>query len=222
MIPKKVLSGNVVVKSSQGSGWHQIVMNGQVDLSALYRKADYWMTHRFGRAYGEWGYKNVKQRILVEEMLFVDGKPVREEYKFHVCGGRIAYVIAIRTENQKAGEKIILDRDGRVIGLHTGESPPCDFILSTVFQRMREIAETLAQPFDFIRCDLYPKDQEIYFSELTIYPNSGYNNLRNESLKKLRNEMWDLRDSWFLTTTQSGWHKLYAEALLRKLNTMTI
>ena len=31
-IPVEVLSGNVVVKSSQGCGWNHVIWNGQVDL----------------------------------------------------------------------------------------------------------------------------------------------------------------------------------------------
>ena len=193
-------------------------MGGQVDLPSLYQKADYWMDHQWGRELGEWGYQDVERRLLVEEMLLVDGKPIREEYKFHISCGHTAYVLAKRINSRNSKETIVLDRDGRVTGLATGKPLSSKFFISQNFLRMREIAETLAEPFDFIRCDLYPVENEIYFSELTVYPSSGYGYIRNKHLRNLRNELWDIRKSWFLRTPQRGWRRLYAGALLRTLN----
>ena len=73
-------------------------------------------------------------------------------------------------------------------------------------------AEQLAAQFDYIRCDLYDVDGEIYFSELTVYPLSGQGG-GNSDARHLRNLGWDLRKSWFLTEPQRGWRKAYSHAL---------
>jgi hypothetical protein len=41
------------------------------------------------------------------------------------------------------------------------------------FGMMREIAERLSQPFDFVRVDLYAHDSRVLVGELTHYPGAG-------------------------------------------------
>jgi len=81
---------------------------------------------------------------------------------------------------------------------------------------MREYAETLAKGFDYLRCDFYELDGEVYFSELTVYPLSGLGG-SNPHLVQRYNANWDLRKSWVLTTQQHGWRRIYVNALRRWL-----
>lgn len=216
-MPEKVLAGDVVVKANHGSRWNFMIRRGEVDRAALFRQASAWMRRRYGRAFGEWAYKDVRRCILVEEMLLEDGEPVRTEYKFHVSGGRTAYAYVTRRNGDGVDRWCCLERNGQII------PPPGDckegweeIGLPTSFNRMREIAEILAAPFDHIRVDLYEINGDIFFSELTVYPLSGQR-LANSYLAELRNSGWDLRKSWFLTSEQTGWHKHFADALRRWL-----
>ena len=178
------------------------------------------MTRRYGRSFGEWGYKKASRSLFVEEMLLQEGEPIQSEYKFHVSGGRTVYVFIERETAHAGTKKFYLDRDGRLsTDSFDGDITSLKFTLPACFQRMRRIAEHLAAPFDYVRCDLYELADEIYFSELTVYPMSGVG-ARNHKLdlKQLRNSLWDLRKSWFLTTPQSGWRRIYAAALRRSLD----
>jgi hypothetical protein len=38
---------------------------------------------------------------------------------------------------------------------------------------MIDLAERIAQGFDFLRVDLYQVEERIYFGEITVYPNAG-------------------------------------------------
>ena len=82
---------------------------------------------------------------------------------------------------------------------------------------MVAVAERLCAPFDYMRCDLYELDGDVFFSELTVYPLSGQGG-SNVELRDLRNAAWDLRKSWFLTEPQRGWRGIYANALRRWLS----
>jgi hypothetical protein len=213
-----VLAGDVVVKSNHGSGRYVMVRNGRVERAALRQKASQWMTRGYGVGRGEWAYKDVVRRVFVERMLTENGGPIQTEYKFHVSGGRIAYVLAKQGTDEATARNFYLDRDGRV------DAPARDagktqrnFSPPACFRRMCAIAETLAEPFDFMRCDLYDQDGEIYLSEFTVYPLSGKGG-NNPRLRELRNAAWDLRKSWFLAAPQSGWRKAYAVALRRWLD----
>lgn len=219
-IPDQLLAGSVVIKANHGSRWNVMVQNGHVDRAAMHKQASRWMTRQYGRSFGEWAYKRASRSLFVEEMLVQDGKPIQSEYKFHVSGGRIAYVFLERKTEQAGVKKFYLDRDGRLsTDSFDGDVQSLNFSLPACFPRMRRIAESLAAAFDFVRCDLYELDDEIYFSELTVYPTSGVGTRNQElDLKKLRNSMWDLRKAWFLTSPQTGWRKIYAAALRRWLD----
>lgn len=44
-------------------------------------------------------------------------------------------------------------------------------------EEMFTIAETLAKGFPFVRVDLYFENGQIYFGELTLHPQSGFDNV---------------------------------------------
>jgi hypothetical protein len=210
-IPDDVLAGDVVVKANHCSRWNIMVRNGQVDRAALTARTASWMRRQYGRGFAEWAYRDATRALLVEVMLLQDGEPVRTEYKFHVSGGRTTYVFAApRPEDDT--RKFHLDRDGNVFldARGTAAAP-------SSFARMRRMAEALAAPFDYVRVDFYDTPDGIYFSELTVYPMSGQGG-GHPRLRALRNAGWDLRKSWFLSTPQRGWRRLYAQALRRRLD----
>jgi hypothetical protein len=218
MIPADLLSGSVVVKANHGSNWNVMVHNGEYDRAALRERASDWVGRQYGRSFGEWGYKNARRCLFVEGMLVEDGEPARTEYNFHVSGGQVGHVYVTRRREQGGNQWCCFDRDGRVF-LEPADrndrwvelDPPA------TFDRMRDSAETLAAPFDHMRCDFYELDGEIYFSELTTYPQSG-KGLNDLRLVALLNANWDLRKSWFLTTRQTGWRKMYGVALRKWLD----
>jgi hypothetical protein len=217
-IPDDVLAGNIVIKSNHGAGRYIMVHNGDVDRALLRRSARMWLSRGFGVGRGEWGYKNVDRRIFVERMLVEDGVPIRTEYKFAVSCGQTAYVFVARKVAEGDIQQFHTDRNGRVQAKSIADDERLKhFTAPACFVCMRQFAEKVSAPFDFIRCDLYELDGEVYFSEFAVYPQSGRTSASDE-LKNLRNALWDLRRSWFLTTPQSGWRRTYATALGRWLN----
>ena len=147
-----------------------------------------------------------------------DGQPVRQEYKFHVSGGRIAYIFVARRMDDGSKRFCHLGRDGRLAPFQKDDaSTQGEIEIPATFDRLAAIAERLAAPFDYMRCDFYERDGEIFFSELTPYPQSGYST-GMPYLDNARNAGWDLRKSWFLTNPQRGWRRAYSAALRRWLD----
>jgi hypothetical protein len=214
-IPPQTLSGNVVVKASCGSGWNVMVHDGKVDRAALREKARRWLGSTYGQRQAEWGYKNGRHRLFVEKMLLEEGQPVRQEYKFHVSGGRTAYVQVKRRTDNHSSHSCRFMRDGQLAPEQVDKAHT-EICLPPTFERLVMIAERLTAPFDYMRCDLYELDGEVFFSELTPYPNGGLG--RNPYFRNLRNSRWDLRNSWFLTEPQRGWRRTYSAALRRWLD----
>jgi len=218
LIPASLLTGNVVVKANHGCRWNVMVRNGEFNETMLRRRMAHWMRRRYGRKTGEWGYKGATRRIFVEEMLIEEDQPIRLEYKFHVSSGTTAYVYAARGDGHGNEQKCHFDRGGRYAPPPAGSGAQwVQLDLPASFPRMLEIAERLTAPFDHMRCDFYQLNDEIFFSEFAVYPLSGQG-IINTRLRDLCSDTWDLRQSWFLTAPQTGWRKVYANALRRWLD----
>jgi len=58
---------------------------------------------------------------------------------------------------------------------------------------MREVAETLAAGFDFLRVDLYcVRDERVVFGELTFAPGAGWNQLRPKPGALYMGSFWEI------------------------------
>ena len=212
-IPFELLDGTTVLKANHGSGWN-LLQPHKLTRNEIVHRARRWMNTRYGRTKGEWGYANVPRRILVEDAVLEDGELTQTEYKFHVCCGTTAYVFLKLRQTGTNNARFITDRDGNAYALDdSGCRPFKEFEPADSFYDMRRIAERLAEPFDFVRCDFYSMPGGIYFSELTVYPMSGHGNNGHPELVALRNSLWDIRKSWFLSTSHHGLTGLYAASL---------
>ncbi len=212
-IPDELLNCRAILKANHGSGWNVLDLDCQTP-SELREQARNWIQRTYGWRIGEWGYRNARKRIIVEQALRVDGQLVQEEYKFHVSCGTTAYVFVKPGDGDAPVSKLVLSRDGTAFTIDdAGVRPRPDLPLPELFSQMLEIAERLADGFDFVRCDFYGMPDGIYFSELTVYPMSGHGNIGHRGLTGLRNSLWDLRQSWFLATPQRGLAGLYAGSL---------
>ena len=215
--PASTLAGDVVLKANSSCGMVVFVRNGKPSLAELTALGRRWLAYRYGQKWGEWGYNDARACLLVEEMLMRDGRPVDHEYKFHVAGGITAYVTVKLGTPGGETSFLTLDREGRAPSQSDGQPPT--FVPPPSFAAMRAMAERLGARFDFVRVDLYDLEGTTVFSELTVYPGGGVGNAGGRAdLKRLRNQMWDLRRSWFLTTPQRGWRAAYAAALRRHLD----
>jgi hypothetical protein len=213
-IPEEVLAGNVVVKANHGSGWNMFIRDGRHDRDELDLTANGWMSRRYGRRNAEWGYYGVTAELFVEEMLFEQGRPLANEYKFYAGGGKMAFAFVRQMAADGSRLEGVLDDAGVAVG---GSFDDGDLSVNIVrppqWQQLREAALKLSEEFDFVRCDLYLVDGEVYFSELTLYTLGGFAWIEDDTLNRKYFQTWDLRCSWFMTTPQTGWRGIYARAL---------
>ncbi len=220
-IPSSQLNSNVVLKANHGSGWN-ILDVADRPIADIRKQTGRWLKKTYGWQKGEWGYKHVPKMIFLEQALNENGEQIDTEYKFHCSSGTIAYVYVKRGNLERQASAYVLDRNGAAFTVdENGASIPSDFKPHSSFMEMRTISEQLSQAFDFVRCDLYCVQGEIYFSELTIYPMSGHGEIGNPELVDLRNALWDIRKSWFLNTTHTGIRKTYAAYLLAWLDSQS-
>ncbi len=192
-IPFDDLPGRFVVKPTHGSGWVAIVADKTaLDKAALLEKCRAWLNSNFYDVNGEWAYKNILPRILVEEVIDDGSGTAPKDYKLFVFHGRVAFVQVDSgrfTEHRRrlfsrAWEKL------EVIYEHPdiiGDVPP-----PRHFDEMIRAAEILGQDEAFVRADFYDTDAKLYFGELTTTPTCGLGRFHPAEFDRHFGALWKL------------------------------
>ena len=219
-IPDELLSGNVLVKATHGSGYVFPIFAGKYDRADLEARTEAWLRQKFGRRHGEWGYFGVKPRLFVEEMI-LDGTGGYQtsEIKLYIYCGQIR-MIAMIYDRLREGSVDVLHGDWTTsTGKNSLGAAEANRPLPANRRQIEDVALRLCDGFDHMRCDLYLVGDTIYFGEFTVYNEGGYVLVKgDEALIHAQNAAWDTRRSWFLTTPQVGWRGLYAASLSRQLS----
>lgn len=120
----------------------------------------------------EWPYKNVKPRILAEEM--VDMNPV--DYKW-ICLKGEPEVLCMCMDRQKGDLTFnYYDMNFNLLPFEWVH-PSCGnkkIKRPAKFDEMKNLAKQLSADIPEVRVDFYDIDGEIYFGELTFYHESGF------------------------------------------------
>lgn len=138
----------------------------------------------------EWPYKNVKPRILAEEM--VDMNPV--DYKW-ICLKGEPEVLCMCMDRQKGDLTFnYYDMNFNLLpfewvhpNIKTGGERPENF------DEMKKLAQKLSKGIPEVRVDFYDINGQVYFGELTFYHQSG--------LAPFSPEEWDLKLGQLLDLT---------------------
>lgn len=174
-IPFEKFPKSFVLKCTHASGWNEIVKDKtHWDKKATQKKFHKWLHSDYGKKTTEPHYSKIKPRILVEQYIGEeDALPT--EYKIHVYNGkaRYLYVVTGRGKDIRYNHYYI-------------DWTPCDGAQFNGWQKtdyplkkpnniaeMARIAEKLAEPFPFVRVDLYDINGKIYFGEMTFTPAKG-------------------------------------------------
>ena len=124
----------------------------------------------------EWPYKNVKKRIIAEELIATTEPGGLADYKFS-CYNGVATDVMICMERDTGNTKFyFFDEDWQLLRYNKrGIAAPKDFTLPRPknLDKMFEIAGVLSRGIPYLRVDLYNVDGKIYFGEMTFYPQSG-------------------------------------------------
>ncbi|MFH2068590.1 MAG: ATP-grasp fold amidoligase family protein [Candidatus Omnitrophota bacterium] len=175
-IPFDDLPEEYIVKANHGSGWIIIVeKNKPVDRKRIVAQCRKWLAKPYGLKNHEWAYQKIKRKIVVEKLLRDENGKIPADYKFLVFHGkcREVQVVYERFAETSVGwygpewDYLNIKGKGRWAKTAVYVEKPAQL------DSMTGLAEFLGTPFDFIRVDLYLVNNQIYFGELTNYPNSG-------------------------------------------------
>ena len=166
-----------VIKANHGSGWNLIIRSkSECDERAIVTRCNKWLARNYYVNHREWQYKNIRPLLVVEELLLDDE-------------GRIPADFKVQCFDHGRGEPVIVVDKGRFTR-HTRDHYDAqwnrldltyDFPQSKegvdrprVLEKMLSLARRLAEPFAYVRVDLYVVHEKTYVGELTFSPMSGY------------------------------------------------
>ncbi|HEI8437950.1 TPA: glycosyltransferase [Morganella morganii] len=126
----------------------------------------------------EWQYKNIKPKIIVEQLIDVfEGRSkdiTPEMFRIHCFHGVPHYIEADFTATTGKEYLNIYNSEWQLQPF-TLEFPNTPYTIQQpeTFNKMLELARKIAVDFDYCRLDLMSGQEKIYFSEITLTPESG-------------------------------------------------
>lgn len=136
-------------------------------------KNSYW----YGR---EWPYKNVRRKVFAEKYMIDESGSGLIDYKFYCFNGKPMFLYCCLAQfiDGKKGRGLLsfFDFDWNPTPFNRSDHEPFPYQLRKPknLDEMIRISESLSKDIPFLRVDLYNINDNIYFSELTFTPGSGY------------------------------------------------
>ncbi|HNX16421.1 MAG TPA: ATP-grasp fold amidoligase family protein [Bacilli bacterium] len=170
------LPNQFVMKCSHGCAFNYICRDkNNINIPALRNLFTQWLRTNYGKKTVEMHYSPIKPQIIIEEYLMEEGQPLPVEYKIHVFNGhaKYMYVVTGRGKDIRYNNYYIdwIPFDGAQFNGWKKTDYPLR--KPDHWDDMIAMAEILAQPFPFVRVDLYNIRGKIYFSEMTFTPAKG-------------------------------------------------
>ena len=175
------LPQSFVVKVNHGSGQNRIVWNKSlVDELEIRRCLKKWFCENHYYGSKEPQYRDIKPRIIVEELLIDEDGKIPVDYKLHCFGGKVE---AIQVDIDRFGDhrRNFYSKDWNLLPFTWSQWGKCGPIWKNgpaqekprKLAEIIDVAETLSGSFDYIRVDLYCLRNNIYFGELTLHHGAG-------------------------------------------------
>lgn len=126
----------------------------------------------------EYQYRNIKPMIICEKFISDNGK-VPMDYKIYCFNGKPDVILVCRdrfSKNTHRASYLFFDQKWNFQPLDKGDEnlQDVDIPKPENLDEMIEIAKKLSEDFVFARIDLYNIKGKIYFGEITLSTNSGF------------------------------------------------
>lgn len=169
-----------VLKCNHDSGGLSICTDkSKFDIEKARKKIEKSLKCQFYYIGREWQYKNIKRKIICEEFIGDENNIPPIDYKISCFNGKPDNIM-VCCERETGNPKFyFFDTNWNQLNYSKANSKSDkEFIIKkpSNLDEMLNIAEKLSSPYFYSRIDLYNKDNKIYFGEITLSPNSGFDN----------------------------------------------
>ena len=146
----------------------------------------------------EWPYKNVKPRIIAEQLLESSDSEMIADYKVHNFNGNAEIILVCRDRFGKSGlTEDFFDSDWNHLDLQRPYHPNASQKIERPKELsiMLELSRKLSKDYPFMRTDFYAVDGKVYFGEITLYPASGAVPFIPDRYDLILGKLLDINDS---------------------------
>lgn len=173
-----LLPNSFVLKTTHDSGGVVVVPDkSKMDKVESKKKIMKLMKNNYFYPNREWPYKNITPQIIAEEYLVDSSGSELKDYKIICFNGKPENVMVCTGRILNQVKFYFFDWNWKFLPLNYGdELLPSDFSIPRPkkLDEMKSIATKLSEGYDLIRIDLYEANNQIYFGEMTLYPDSGF------------------------------------------------
>lgn len=182
------LPSKFVLKTTHDGGGNSIVIckdKDKLDIEAAIKKLKVSMKHEIYSRYREWPYKNVKHRVIAEQLL-EDNSGEKELIDYKVmCFNGIPKLIQVHRGRFEEHTQDFYDNSWNRLqytqGLPMSDKP---MKVPPVFEEMMAMSAKLSKDIPFLRVDWYIVEGRLYFGELTFFDASGYDDFDQEGINE--------------------------------------
>ncbi|MBO4946162.1 MAG: glycosyl transferase, partial [Lachnospiraceae bacterium] len=178
------LPDQFVLKCTHDSGGVVIVKDkGSLDISEAKKKLEKSLQRNYYYSGREWGYKNIKPRIIGEMYLEDKEYMVPNDYKIFNFDGK-ARLIQVDFDRFVNHRRNLYDTDWNYIdaSIQYPKDPNTVIKKPEQLNVMLELSEKLSAGFPHVRTDFYVVNDRIYFGEMTFWHGSGFEKFEPEQL----------------------------------------
>ncbi len=192
------LPSKYVIKVNSGSGFNVIVNDSStIDIEAIKKDLDRWLSYNYAFSLYELQYKNIEPKIIIEKNLMDNGIIDVPDYKFFCFGGKVfcSYTMSEYTNDHSKGKLGFFDREYNLLPYYRADYAPITEQMDKPknYEKMVDLAETLAQGFSHVRVDLYNIKGKIYFGEMTFTNAGGFCRFVPEEFDLILGKQWNLQ-----------------------------
>lgn len=196
------LPDRFIIKATHGCKWHQIVRDkSQLDVAATVRRFNRYLKQTYGSTSGQYHYRLIRPRIVIEELLD-DGGDSPPDYDFFCYHGPQGFDYSLAVVMPHGTRAAHFRHDWSTTDMTCTAAEAERVRAPANFAEMVDVAERLSRGFDFLRIDLYNVAGRICFGEVTCTPAGGFVPIGNAARAERAARLWQLdRDNPFLYAT---------------------
>jgi len=185
----------VIIKTTHDSGGVFVINNkSHTDFSKIRRDLKRRLSKSHYRISREWEYKNIKPRIIVEELLKdSSGNKQLNDYKIYCFHGTPMFIQTIFDRGAETKETWF-DTDWNLLDVYYFSKNKKNIKKPKLLKELLSIAKILSKDFPYVRVDLYIVKDKIYFGELTFRPYGGFMKFVPEIFDKELGDYLDLKN----------------------------
>lgn len=178
------LPDKFVIKGTHDSGGAFVCKDKKsFDFKKVERRIKHNLKINYFYPMREWPYKNIKPRIIVDQLLDDGSGHELRDYKFWCFNGKPVYMYV--TNKGKVIKENFYDMDFKSVTIDHGfDRTIPEYVIPAEFELMKSLAAKLCAGIPFVRVDFFDVNGKVYFGEFTFFDWGGMRPFRDD---------WDLK-----------------------------